>query len=330
MEGVGGGAVGLLTSALDAEQARRFAERWLPAWSGNRPELLVSFYTDDAFYADPAIPGGVRGRAPLLAYFRKLLAHNPDWVWTHRGSIPLADGFLNQWHASIPAAGRTIEVDGVCTVQLRDGLIYRNEVAFDRSELLAALSQPAPAVAAARDPDPLVSTPRLLLRRFRASDLATFMAYRNDPQVARYQGFEGCSEAEARAFIEEQRARPLFEPGRWSQLAVEERETGAHVGDCAVRRTTRDPRQAELGFSFARAHQGRGLATEAVVHLLDHLFGRLGLHRVFAVADARNAGAAALLERAGMRREGLFREASWFKGEWASDVLYAALASERR
>ena len=126
-----------LESALDAEEARRFAERWLPAWSGNRPELLVSFYTDDVFYSDPARPGGVRGRAELLDYFRRLLARNPDWIWTQRGSIPLADGFLNLWHASIPAGAQRVEIDGVCTVQLRDGQIYRNEVYFDRSPLLA-------------------------------------------------------------------------------------------------------------------------------------------------------------------------------------------------
>ena len=128
-------------SALTPDEARAFADRWHPAWSGNRPELLASFYTDDAFYCDPAIPAGVRGREALLGYFRKLLARNPSWVWTQRGSIPLADGFLNQWHASIPAGETVIEVDGVCTVQLRAGLIYRNEVYFDRSELLAALSK---------------------------------------------------------------------------------------------------------------------------------------------------------------------------------------------
>ena len=127
-----------LDAALDAEQARKFAERWLPAWSGNRPELLASFYTDDVYYSDPARQDGVRGRDALLAYFRKLLARNPDWVWTHRGSIPLADGFLNLWHASIPAGARRVEIDGVCTVQLRGGRIYRNEVFFDRSPLLAS------------------------------------------------------------------------------------------------------------------------------------------------------------------------------------------------
>lgn len=124
----------------DAEQARSFASEWLPAWTGNRPGLLVSFYTDDAFYSDPGIPRGVKGRDALFAYFTKLLRRNPEWVWTHRGSIPIADGFLNRWHASIPVGARTIEVDGVCTAQLRNGRIYSNEVFFDRSELLQAIA----------------------------------------------------------------------------------------------------------------------------------------------------------------------------------------------
>jgi hypothetical protein len=127
-------------AGLDAAEARAFAARWLPAWTGNQPERLAAFYSEDAFYCDPAIPQGVRGRAALTAYFRELLARNPEWAWTHRGSMPMADGFANLWHASIPVAGRTVEVDGLCTVQLRDGLIYRNEVYFDRTELLVALN----------------------------------------------------------------------------------------------------------------------------------------------------------------------------------------------
>jgi hypothetical protein len=126
-------------TGMNSDEARAFAEKWLPAWTGNRPELLASFYTPDAVYSDPAIPQGVRGRDALLAYFTKLLARNPEWVWVHRGSIPMQDGFLNLWHASIPVGGRTVEAEGVCSVQLRDGLIYANHVFFDRSELLQAL-----------------------------------------------------------------------------------------------------------------------------------------------------------------------------------------------
>lgn len=125
---------------MNETDARTFAEKWLPAWTGNRPDLLASFYTQDAVYSDPFVRQGVRGQDALLSYFAKLLGHNPEWVWVQRGSIPMQDGFLNLWHASIPVAGRTIEADGVCSVQLRDGLIYANHVHFDRSKLLAALS----------------------------------------------------------------------------------------------------------------------------------------------------------------------------------------------
>mgnify|MGYP000982667463 FL=1 len=122
--------------------ARQFAEKWLPAWSGNNPELLASFYAEDVFYLDPGIPDGVKGKANLLAYYRKLLANNPNWVWTQIEGIPLEDGFLNKWRAEIPVGSVTLEIVGVCLVQLDDaGKIRRNEVYFDRAELLAEIAK---------------------------------------------------------------------------------------------------------------------------------------------------------------------------------------------
>jgi len=126
---------------LTAAQARTFAENWLPAWSGNNPDLLASFYAEDAFYLDPGIPQGVRGKAALLAYFRKLLAVNPNWVWSQIEGIPMEDGFLNKWKARIPVGSKTLEIVGVCFVQLdRAGKICRNEVYFDRSDLLSEIA----------------------------------------------------------------------------------------------------------------------------------------------------------------------------------------------
>lgn len=127
--------------ALSAAEARAFAERWLPAWTGNNPELLASFYSDDAVYLDPAIPEGVAGKPALLAHFRKLLAYNPDWVWTQVEGIPMEGGFLNKWHARIPVGTSALEIVGVCLVQLdAEGRIRRNEVYFDRARLLEEIA----------------------------------------------------------------------------------------------------------------------------------------------------------------------------------------------
>ncbi len=121
---------------MTAEQAREFASQWLPAWTGNDPEKLAGFYSENAFYLDPGIPEGVRGKKKLLEYFSKLLAQNPEWVWTQIEGIPMQDGFLNKWHATIPVGEKNLEFVGVCFVQLDDkGLICRNEVYFDRTNL---------------------------------------------------------------------------------------------------------------------------------------------------------------------------------------------------
>ena len=127
---------------MTREQAREFASRWLPAWTGNEPEKLAAFYSDDAFYLDPAVPGGIQGKQPLRAYFRKLLSQNPAWVWTQLEGIPMEGGFLNKWHARIPIGEKVIECVGVCFVQFDGhGKIRRNEVYFDRAGMMLEMSR---------------------------------------------------------------------------------------------------------------------------------------------------------------------------------------------
>ena len=125
---------------MTKEHAKEFASKWLPAWTGNNPEKLASFYSEDALYLDPAIPKGVHGKDKLLSYFRRLLEQNPNWVWTQIEPIPMEGGFLNKWLAKIPVGSKTIECIGVCFVQFNEeGLIRRNEVYFDRSGLISEI-----------------------------------------------------------------------------------------------------------------------------------------------------------------------------------------------
>ncbi len=125
--------------SMSPDQAREFAARWLPAWTGNDPLTLASFYTDDLVYSDPTIPDGATGKEAFVRYLSKLLANNPAWVWTHEEAIPLQDGFLNMWRLDAPVGDRVITCHGVCAVQLRNGLIYRNQVYFDTYQLITAI-----------------------------------------------------------------------------------------------------------------------------------------------------------------------------------------------
>jgi len=128
---------------MNDQEARTFSERWLVAWTGNRPEALLQFYAPDAFYRDPARPQGLRGEAELAPYLRRLLAANPAWVWTVTEVAPTPKGFTLKWHATIPAGDAVIEEDGLDIVEVSDGLITRNEVYFNAVALRAATQKGA-------------------------------------------------------------------------------------------------------------------------------------------------------------------------------------------
>jgi RimJ/RimL family protein N-acetyltransferase len=176
-----------------------------------------------------------------------------------------------------------------------------------------------------------LESPRLRIRRFRADDAGAFARYRSDPEVARLQGWDTpYSLEQAQRFVDSLTGVSPGKPGEWFQFAVALRSNGVLIGDCALRTTRTDPRQAELGFSFATPYQRLGYASEAVRCILGYAFTTLDMHRLFAMTDTRNERAQRLLERVGFRREGHFVDGAWFKGEWASEFLYALLASEWR
>ena len=169
---------------------------------------------------------------------------------------------------------------------------------------------------------------RLTLRRFTEADVEPFLAYRNDPAVARYQSWERCGRAEAKEFIRSHQSREAGVPGEWFQIAIALKDTNALIGDCAVKVLAQDPRQATIGVTLARLNHGQGFAVEALSCLLDGLFARLKLHRVVADTDVENIKSWTLLERLGLRREGHLRQSLWFKGRWVDEYIYAVLCEE--
>lgn len=171
-------------------------------------------------------------------------------------------------------------------------------------------------------------TARLILRRLRDEDLLSYLAYLNDPQVARYQTWESYSEPDAIKVIEEQKALAPGFPGQAFLFALELKETGALIGHVVLTVQEKDHQQAEIGFTLAREFHGKGLAREAAARVMDYAFTDLKLHRVIAITDCENDSSFALLERLGMRREGHYLQNIWFKGKWGDEYLYAVLREE--
>ena len=173
-----------------------------------------------------------------------------------------------------------------------------------------------------------LATERLLLRPFRALDVADVAAYATRETFWRYLPLAPQTPAMSAEFVAQRIAGGLPDSaGNWS-FAAEMREGGHMIG--AFRIGIRHPqhRAGDIGYGLHHDWWGRGLATEGVRALLAFGFGTLELHRVIATADARNERSWKVMERVGMRREGILRGDKLVRGEWRDSVLYAILAEE--
>lgn len=174
-------------------------------------------------------------------------------------------------------------------------------------------------------------TERLALRPHRMDDLDDLFAFHSLPEVVRYTPWPVRDREETRAALERKLSQgELTEVGQWLVLAIELRETGTVIGEVLLKWASETDRQGEIGFALHSAYEGKGLAAEAAREVLRLGFEELGLHRIVAVLVDHNTASARLLERLGMRREAHHLHATYFKGEWTNEYVYALLDDEWR
>lgn len=173
-----------------------------------------------------------------------------------------------------------------------------------------------------------IETDRCYLRRFVEKDLPAFVAYRNDPEIARYQSWSSYTESDAESFFAQQRDLEFDVDDTWFQIAIVSKQSDSIIGDVAVRFFDQS-RQAELGFTVQRQFQRLGHAYEAVSGVVQYLFQERGKHRLTAIIDVENIRAENLLKRLGFRREAHYVKNVFFKGKWSDEFCYALLNSER-
>lgn len=180
---------------------------------------------------------------------------------------------------------------------------------------------------------PLVTFPlrtdRLELRPFVDDDLDALFAMQSDEEMTRYLHWGPRTRDEVREQLERIKQMTAIDETRDGiRLAAVLSGSGTVIGDISLWRTSREHAQGEIGYVVHPAHQGHGYATEAAASMLRIGFEVLGLHRIVASAEGRNAASIRVMERLGMRREAHLRESEFVKGEWCDDVLYAMLADE--
>jgi ribosomal-protein-alanine N-acetyltransferase len=94
------------------------------------------------------------------------------------------------------------------------------------------------------------------------------------------------------------------------------------LGTVQLSQIMRGPFQAAyLGFSAAKAAEGKGLIFEAVQRVIRFAFEDLHLHRLMANHLPENARSAALIKRLGFQYEGVGKDYLFINGRWRDHVL---------
>lgn len=171
----------------------------------------------------------------------------------------------------------------------------------------------------------VIETSRTLLRPFDFRDVDDVFAYASDPEWARYLLAVPIpyTKEDAKKFIA---SRVLTDWATHPVWAIE--LGGSAIGGVNIRLLF-GRRIGEVGYSVARAHWGKGIATEAVRAVIDSAFSTLPeLERIRATADFRNIASQRVMEKVGMKREGVLRRNRVLGGETVDEVWYGIVRRE--
>ncbi len=153
---------------------------------------------------------------------------------------------------------------------------------------------------------PTIKTKRLTLRKITKNDLTDIFKYSSDPEVSKYLLWEPhASIRVTKDYITA--VTKKYKEGQFYSWGIE--YDGRMIGTSGFSKIDVLNDCAEVGYVIARECWGRGIATEALLALLEFGFERLILKRIEAVYMTENKVSLSVMKKCGMKEEGIRRRA---------------------
>ncbi|MBQ7474871.1 MAG: GNAT family N-acetyltransferase [Clostridia bacterium] len=176
---------------------------------------------------------------------------------------------------------------------------------------------------------PTIKTERLILRRMEKRDFRDMFEYASDPDVTRYLLWSPHrNERQTVQYLAYVKGR--YKEGAFYDWAITDRETGKMIGTCGFSSFNPDHNSGEVGYVLNKKYWGCGIAAEALSAVIRFGFARLGLHRIEAKYMVGNEQSRRVMEKVGMKFEGIHRDSMFVKGCFVSVGYFAVLSGEWR
>lgn len=178
------------------------------------------------------------------------------------------------------------------------------------------------------DPVPeTITTARLVLRAPKIADVPAFFKMGSDDRVSRYVLWDTHrTQSESRDILAGI-IRRNRQGGPFTWMVVRQSDSRP-IGTIGFVWTSNEHMSAEIGYSFAYDTWGQGYATEALKAFIDHAFSVYQYERLEGQHDKDNPASGRVLEKAGMRAEGLLRKRLINKGRHIDTVLFAIVRED--
>lgn len=174
---------------------------------------------------------------------------------------------------------------------------------------------------------PKIETERLLLRPFELSDGPRVKELAGDKAIADttlnipHPYEDGMAEEWVSTH------QPKFEAGELLTCAIVLKATQKLIGAIDLKIDKRFNR-AELGYWVAKECWNQGYCTEAAKVMLEYGFHKLDLHKITATHITRNPASGTVMEKIGMKKEGLLNEHVTKWNKYEDVVSYGILRKE--
>jgi len=175
---------------------------------------------------------------------------------------------------------------------------------------------------------PQLETDRLILREMTSDDVGFYFRHFNNDKIVEGCCFPGPKTLEAAKEELERYCIKPFKENRGIRWGIVRKGGNELIGTCGYYDWIKTACRAEIGYDLDPAYWGQGIMTEALRAMLKYGFEKMGLNRIQAIIDSKNTRSLKLVHRLGFKKEGVFRERSYFNGHFLDDVCFSFLKKE--
>jgi ribosomal-protein-alanine N-acetyltransferase len=174
---------------------------------------------------------------------------------------------------------------------------------------------------------PELKTERLVLRKMLVKDADDMFEYARRADVTKYLTW---SPHPSRAYTKEylEYIATRYAAGEFYDWAVTDARTGKMIGTCGFTKFDFMSNSAEVGYVLNPVFWGHGYACEALEAVLNFGFCNLKLNRIEARYMEGNIASRRVMEKSGMKYEGMFRQSLLIHGEYRNVCVCSILNCE--